>query len=134
MSEKMKNAAVFTIGAAGYTCAEIIWRGWTHWSMTLTGGLCALGIHLINKKSKRNFAVRTIESTAFITAMEFSVGCLVNKLLKWQVWDYSKMPLNICGQICPQYIILWVPLAALALIISRLFSEGEIQKNRILFA
>lgn len=134
MLNKTKNVAVFAIGAAGYTCAEILWRGWTHWTMTLTGGLCVLGIHHINSRSKSGFAVKTLESTALITGLEFAVGCVVNKLLHWNVWDYSEMPLNILGQICPQYILLWVPLAALALLISRLFCDYSKEKNTIVFA
>ncbi len=134
MTDRLKNIAVFTAGAAGYTCAEIIWRGWTHWTMALTGGLCVLGVHYINKKSESNFLVKTLKSTALITGAEFAVGCIVNKLLHWGVWDYSEMPLNILGQICPQYILLWIPLSALALLVSGLFCEKTQEKNRIVFA
>lgn len=134
MFNKTKNITLFAIGAAGYSCAEIIWRGWTHWSMAATGGLCALGIHLINSRSKQGFAVKTLESTALITGIEFAVGCIVNKLLHWSIWDYSEMPFNICGQICPQYIALWIPLAALALLVSGLFTEKKQEKDRIAFA
>lgn len=134
MNEKIKNAAVFAIGAAGYTCAEILWRGWTHWTMAATGGLCALGIYRINKNSKACFAAKILESTALITVAEFAVGCIVNKLLRWDIWDYSKMPYNLFGQICPQYILLWIPLAVLALAVSSLFCEKQQEKNRIAFA
>lgn len=133
MFNKIKNLTVFAVGAAGYTCAEIIWRGWTHWTMTLTGGLCVLGIHHINKKSNAGFLVKTIESAGLITGIEFAVGCVVNKILKWDVWDYSEMPLNLCGQICPQYVLLWLPLAAVALGVSNLFCEKKQERNRIAF-
>ncbi len=134
MNEKLKKTAVFAIGAAGYTCAEIMWRGWTHWTMAATGGLCALGIYRININSKGCFAAKILESTALITAAEFAVGCIVNKLLRWDIWDYSKMPYNILGQICPQYILLWIPLAVLALAVSSLFCEKQQEKNIIAFA
>ncbi len=134
MTYKHKNLSVFAIGAAGYTCAEIIWRGWTHWTMALTGGLCAVGIYQINKRSNAGFAAKILESTALITAAEFAVGCVVNRFLKWDVWDYSKMPYNLLGQICPQYILLWIPLAVIALAISSLFCEKAQEKDRIAFA
>ncbi len=133
MNNLSKDAAVFAIGAAGYTCAEIIWRGWTHWTMALTGGLCVLGIHHINCRRSCGFLLKTLEGAGLITGMEFIVGCIVNKLLKWDVWDYSRLPLNICGQICPLYTLLWLPLAAAALLVSNLFLDKPQEKNRILF-
>lgn len=133
MYGKIQDTAVFAIGAAGYTCAEIVWRGWTHWTMALTGGLCVLGIHHINKNRSCGFWLKTLEGAGLITGVEFTVGCLVNKLLKWEVWDYSRLPLNICGQICPQYAMLWIPLAAVALSVSNLFREKQQEKNTISF-
>ncbi len=124
---------MFAAGAAGYSCCEIIWRGHTHWTMTLTGGLCLLGIHLINQNSRGGFLRKTLEGTALITGLEFAVGCIVNRMLGWGVWDYSSLPLNIMGQICPQYILLWVPMAALALLISKLFCDFRQEKDRIAF-
>ena len=34
--------AVFVMGGLGYGAIEILWRGATHWSMLLTGGICLL--------------------------------------------------------------------------------------------
>lgn len=31
----------------------------------------------------------------------------MNLKLKLAVWDYSKMPLNILGQVCPAFSMLW---------------------------
>ena len=31
---------------------EILWRGNTHWTMTLAGGICFMGIHLANIYAK----------------------------------------------------------------------------------
>ena len=34
-------------------------------------------------------------------------GVIFNVLLKKNVWDYSKMPLNLGGQICVLYSFFW---------------------------
>ena len=33
-------AGLFVAGAVGYSLLEILWRGYTHWTMGVTGGLC----------------------------------------------------------------------------------------------
>lgn len=42
-----------------------------------------------------------------VTAYEFCVGMIVNVRLGWQVWDYSTLPGNIMGQICPVFTTAW---------------------------
>ena len=43
MVKKGELLSVFSIGAAGYSLLEILWRGNTHWTMTLAGGICFMG-------------------------------------------------------------------------------------------
>lgn len=52
-----------------------------------------------------------------ITLNEFFTGIIVNLILKWNVWDYSDIPLNIMGQICIPFMILWFILSYFAIII-----------------
>ena len=49
--------------------------------------------------------------TIIITSIEFAVGIFVNIIMDWQVWDYSAMPFNLLGQICPQFLLLWLALS-----------------------
>lgn len=44
---------------------------------------------------------------ALVTAVELIAGCVINLWLGWDVWDYTAMPGNLWGQICPQYSALW---------------------------
>lgn len=114
----LELGAVYTVGAIGYTLIEILWRGYSHWTMTLTGGVCFFIIYL----SEGVFIdaplwKRCLFGSLAITLTELTVGFVVNILLGWQVWDYSDMFLNVCGQICPLYSGLWfflcMPLARL---------------------
>ena len=99
---------LFFIGAIGYSLLELAWRGRTHWTMALTGGFCVLVLYGIAQALPREpLLVKSIYGAFTITAIEFWVGCLVNLHLHMGVWDYTAMPYNLLGQICPFYTILW---------------------------
>ena len=42
-----------------------------------------------------------------ITAAELAAGLVLNICLGMAVWDYSTLPGNLWGQICPQFWALW---------------------------
>lgn len=108
MYRKTEYVCVFLAGGAVYGCLELMWRGYTHWSMTLAGGLCLLLIHFLNMRlGSWNFFLRCVLFSFVITAVEFSVGVAVNILLGLDVWDYSSLPGNVLGQICPAFTLLW---------------------------
>lgn len=46
-----------------------------------------------------------------ITVVEFISGLILNVWLGLNIWDYSNMPGNIMGQICPQFFIVWIILS-----------------------
>ena len=48
---------------------------------------------------------------ALITSAELIVGVTVNIILGWNVWDYSAERLNLLGQICPRFALLWLLLS-----------------------
>lgn len=108
MKKIREYGAVCTVGALGYSTIELLWRGHTHWTMALTGSigfLClyTLGIYM----NKRKLFIRCFAGCMLLTGVEFTAGCIVNLWFHMQVWDYSSMPGNLLGQICPQYSLLW---------------------------
>ena len=112
---------VFLLGALGYGGAEVLWRGHTHWTMLLLGGAGFLAVYRISVRAAPPLC--HLLSAAALTALEFSCGLLVNRALGWDVWDYSALPGNLLGQICPQYALIWlalsVPCCALARALNR---------------
>ena len=108
MKKLKEYAIIFLSGGLFYALIEILWRGYTHWSMAVTGGGCVLGLYVINiKRPLVPLWKRCAGCSLFITAVEFTVGCIVNLRFRWHVWDYSDMKLNILGQVCPLFTLMW---------------------------
>ena len=110
---KGQTAGLFLLGAGGYAMVEVLWRGYTHWTMALTGGAVLVGLHRLrgHVRDEKPLA-RCLCGAACITAAEYVVGCTVNRTYHMDVWDYSNEKGNVHGQICPKYAALWTLLAA----------------------
>ncbi|MCI6007348.1 MAG: putative ABC transporter permease [Ruminococcus sp.] len=103
-----EDTMLFSVGGLAYGAVELLWRHRTHWTMIVTGGVCLLVLFRVFKKiSKVKTIYKCAVGSVLITAVEFVVGCIVNLQFKMNVWDYSAVPFNIWGQICPLYSILW---------------------------
>lgn len=108
-----KYLTLLNVGGLLYILLELVWRGWSHWTMFALGGLCFIGLGLINEVLPWDMPLwqQAVIGTGIITALEFLTGCVVNLWLGWGVWDYSNMQCNVLGQICPQYCLLWIPVS-----------------------
>ena len=96
-------------GGLIYIGMELALRGRSHWTMFLLGGVCFVVLGLINELIPWQMPLlkQMILGMAIITYFEFLTGCVVNIWLDWGIWDYSRMPGNILGQICPLFTFLW---------------------------
>ncbi len=65
------------------------------------------------KLKRRPLPLKCVICAASVTAVEFVFGVIFNIFLDMKIWDYSAQPLNILGQICPLYTVLWGLLAIL---------------------
>lgn len=107
MSKMREYFMCFALGAVIYGLIEVVSRGYTHWTMALTGGAVMVLLNLINQSGKLNIFARCLLGAAVITSLEFAVGMVVNVALGWNVWDYSDKALNLYGQICPLFSLGW---------------------------
>lgn len=100
-------------GGLLYVALELLWRGGSHWTMFVLGGICFVCLGLINEVLSWDTPLwlQVLVGACIITALEFATGCIVNLWLGWEVWDYSGLPGNVLGQICPQYFGLWLPVS-----------------------
>lgn len=121
---------VFGSGGIIYNLIEVLFRGFTHWTMTIAGGAALLLIYIMNIKIKaQSLIIRCLAGSLIITAIEFIVGCIVNRGLHMDVWDYSDEKYNILGQICPLFSIFWFLLCIPATVLS-FFLRRRLTENR----
>ena len=105
-----KKSALFLIGGSGYVGLELLWRGRSHGSMFLAGGICFLLLGKLNRTTPRlPLLLRGAVGAAIITTVELAAGLLANR--DHAVWDYRGMPVNFLGQICLPFSLLWIPLS-----------------------
>ena len=96
-----KHLILGTIGGLIYVLLELIWRGYSHWTMFLLGGTCFVLLGLINEILDWDtpLTLQMLIGCTVITVLEFITGCVVNLWLGWNIWDYSDLKFNILGQI-----------------------------------
>lgn len=91
-----------------YPIIEITTRGYTHWSMMLTGGAAFLSFYIINEHTeKMSKFIKAFFGMFSVTALELTVGLIVNKFFHMNVWDYSGMKFNLFGQISLVFSACW---------------------------
>lgn len=44
MKQLCKLIFLFVVGGLLYAVIEILWRGYTHWTMAILGGMCFFGL------------------------------------------------------------------------------------------
>lgn len=106
-------SALFMTGGALYFLFETLWRGYSHWTMFVLGGLCFVLVGGLNEFLPWEMPLvrQMLLGGLIITIGELLTGIVVNLWLGWDVWDYTLLPGNLWGQICPQYSLLWVLLS-----------------------
>lgn len=136
MRQYLKLLFLFEAGGLLYNLVELAFRGWSHWTMFILGGVCFVCLGLINEIIPWEMPLwqQVLIGAGIITGLEFATGCIVNLWLGWDIWDYSQMPGNILGQVCPQFFVLWLPVALVGIVMDdclryRIFHEDQPHYN-----
>jgi uncharacterized membrane protein len=80
--------------------------------MLILGGICGVIIYRVNSTLKNErLLTKALMSAFFITFAEFISGIFLNIILKLEIWDYSMLPFDILGQICPYFSFIWFLIA-----------------------
>ena len=114
-----KLLTLFAIGGMTYMGIELAYRGFTHWTMGALGGLCFLIIGALNEVYTwdMSFFKQCGIGAIVVTTLEFIFGMILNVWLGLGIWDYSDLPMNICGQVCIWFTFAWFGLAAVAIVL-----------------
>lgn len=127
-----KHLILFAIGAAAYVLVELLFRGYSHWTMAFLGGVCFLLIGGINNwiPWEMPLPLQCLTGAAIVTGAELVAGLILNIWLGLGIWDYSDLPYNFMGQICLRFTLAWVGMSLLAILLDdwlryRLFGEEK---------
>lgn len=110
-------------GGFSYFTLELIYNGNSHWISFVFGSICfeiAGKIRLLNF----NILIKCLLSGIFITAFEFFMGVIFNLMLNWNIWNYSMFFLNISGQICLYFSLIWIILSFPAIKLHQALSQA----------
>ena len=120
MKKISKYTFLWTMGGCLYYGFELVFRGFSHWTMFVLGGICFLFIYMQGAVLKwmDSLALQILRCIIFVTAMEFIAGIILNKWLKLGIWSYERMPFHIFGQVCLPFVIIFSGLCALGIILS----------------
>lgn len=128
MDRRLRYIILFAIGAVAYSVIEVLWRGYTHLTMSAAGGLVFVILYRIERSRRFAFVPRCLIGAAVITLTELIFGLFFNVLLGMRIWDYSDRHFDLMGQICLDYSVLWfllcIPAYYLCGVIERLWSDG----------
>ena len=107
------------IGGTVYVLLEMLWRGYSHWTMFLLGAVCFVLIGLVNEVFEWDtpLILQMFCGCAIITALEFVTGCIVNLWLGWEVWNYSQYKFNVLGQISLRSSVGWYFLSLVGIVL-----------------
>lgn len=112
------------IGGVIYYIIEVLFRGYSHWSMIILGGICFVLIGLLDEWQNHPPMLRQmVQGAIIVTVLEFITGCIVNLWLGWDVWDYSNLPFNILGQVCLFFTLAWFFITPIAVKLENLLHK-----------
>ncbi len=128
----VEETVLFLIGGFSYYGIEMLWRGYSHWTMALVGAISFVLIGMLNNVIRWEIKLwqQMIAGSCIITTIEFICGCILNLCLHMGIWDYSNQPCNLFGQICLLYSVLWMFLSLVAIFLDdfirwKLFKEQK---------
>ena len=142
MKEKLKailkHAVLALCGGSVDFLIEMAWRGHSHWTMAVLGGVCFVLIGDINEFIPWNMPLilQGAIGSGIVTVLELVSGIILNLWLGLGIWDYSNMPFNLLGQICLPFTLLWVALSIVAVALDdwlRYWLFGEDRPTYTLF-
>lgn len=101
---------LFLLGAVGYPMLELLYRRRTHHTMAIAGGLSAWLIGRV-RRIHTGFLTRCVICGLGVTGIEYLCGRIWNR--DYRIWDYRETPLNIQGQVCLPFTLVWCGLSGM---------------------
>jgi uncharacterized membrane protein len=133
------TALIFKMRGYSSCISYFAFMGCTSVYMFFIGGLLGLLLGGINEikflRRHLNMFFQALTGAVLITAVEFISGYILNIIFKFNLWSYSDIaingvPLNVEGQICLPFTVIWFFIAPVAFwfddtVRALVYHEGE---------
>ena len=115
LGDHVLSMLLWSWGGTVYFLLEVIFKSVTghperiSWTMLVVAILLTIPVERAGEQLPWAVPLwlQALVCAALVTAVELAAGCVINLWLGWDVWDYTAMPGNLWGQICPQYSAIW---------------------------
>lgn len=106
----------FIYGFLGWSCEvafaavkqrKFINRGFLNGPVCPIYGFGVVSVVILLYKYRNNTMVLFISSVVLVTFLEWLTGLLLERIFHHRWWDYSGLPFNIKGYVCPLFSIIW---------------------------
>ena len=112
---RVLSMLLWVFGGTLYFLLEVIFKSVTghperiSWTMLVVAILLTIPVERAGEQLPWEVPLwlQALCCAALVTTVELAAGCVINLWLGWDVWDYTAMPGNLWGQICPQYSAIW---------------------------
>lgn len=113
-----ENIFLFAFGGAVYYCIELLFRGFSHPTMFVLGGICFVLCGVLSHAAPENTGLlgKMFLCAIMITTLELLFGYIFNIKLGMHIWNYDSHTVNFKGQICLVFSVLWYALSGIAII------------------
>ena len=95
------------VSFAALTSGKFVNRGFLNGPVCPIYGFGAVIVLYCLTPLKNNLFLLFVGSVILTSALEWVTGFVLEKLFHERWWDYSDMPFNISGYICPLFSIMW---------------------------
>lgn len=112
---------IFYIIGVTYIFIEVLFRGYSHYSMFILAGICALFIDKLNNTYSfdMDLLLQCTMSTIYCSLLEGLFGIILNIGLNLNIWDYSNLntPTFFHGQVSLVFSLAWFFLSFICIIL-----------------
>ena len=112
---RVLSMLLWTWGGTVYFLLEVAWKTATgepqriSWTMLVVAILLTIPVERCGEQLPWEVPLwlQALCCAVLATAVELAAGLVLNLWLGLGVWDYSRLPGNFLGQICPQFFVVW---------------------------
>ena len=145
MNKIFKVLTIWFVLGMIYFVIEGLWRipkgGYANIVMLPIGGFCGLIVGSINQMPmfyKMVVWKQAVIGTVLTLIIEYITGYILNIKLGLEIWDYSNMALNLNGQICLEFGIIWFLIMPTAIWLEdwirwKFWKEGELYSLKTIY-